>query len=90
MSQRDLDAVALEFGVDERAEFGIDGGENLGELLDLGDGEAAGGEAFGHLEADVTGADDHGSLDAGRSRVRISAKVSPIECSRCTPSSGPR
>ena len=81
--------MAFELGVDERAEFGVDGGEHLGELLELGDGESAGGERFGHLEADVAGADDHRALDRFSSSVRMSAKVSPIECSRCTPSSGP-
>ena len=40
----DLDAVAVELGVDEGAEFGVDGGQHLGELLDLGDREAADGQ----------------------------------------------
>ena len=59
---RHLDAVTHELGVDERAEFGVDGGEHLGQLLDLGNGEAAGDERLGHLEPDVTGADDHRSF----------------------------
>ena len=32
-----VDAVPVEFGVDERAEFGVDGRQHLGEHLDLGD-----------------------------------------------------
>ena len=35
--QCDLDAVALELGVDERAELGVDGRQHLGQLLELGD-----------------------------------------------------
>ena len=64
----DLDAVAGEFGVDQGAEFGVDGGQDLGQHLDLGDGDAAGGESFGHLQADVAGADDERGrgLDARR------------------------
>ena len=54
----DLDAVAGEFIVDERAEFGVEGGEHLGASLELGDGHAAGDEGFGHLQADIAGADD--------------------------------
>ena len=56
---RDLDVVALELGAHERAELGVDGGEHLGQLLDLGHGEAARDERLGHLESDVSGADDH-------------------------------
>ena len=51
--------MAFELGVDERAELGVDGGQHLGELLDLGDREPAGRERLGHLEPDVAGADDH-------------------------------
>jgi hypothetical protein len=35
-----FDAVVCEFGVDERAEFGIDGWQHLRQLLHLGDREA--------------------------------------------------
>ena len=41
------------------AEFGVDGGQDLGQLFHLGDGQPAGGERVGHLQADVAGADDH-------------------------------
>ena len=66
----DLDAVAVEFGVHQGAEFGIDGRQHLGEHLDLGDGDASGGEPFGHFQADVAGADDESGrgldpVDAG-------------------------
>jgi hypothetical protein len=43
---------------DERPEFSVEGGEHLGELLDLGDLDPSGDEGFGHLQADVAGADD--------------------------------
>ncbi|SKZ13978.1 Uncharacterised protein [Mycobacteroides abscessus subsp. abscessus] len=42
----------------ECAEFGVDGGQHFGQRLDLRDFDAAGGEAFGHFQADVSGADD--------------------------------
>ena len=57
-----LDAVAFEFGVHQGAEFGIDGGQHLGEHLDLGDRDASGGQPFGHLQTDVAGADDESGL----------------------------
>ena len=65
-----LDAVAIEFGMYQRAEFRIDGRQHLGEHLHLGDGNASGGESFGHFEPDVASADDEGGrgfdpIDAG-------------------------
>ena len=54
----DLDAAGGELGVDEGAELRVDGGQHLGQLLDLGDGQAPGGQRVGHLQADVPGADD--------------------------------
>ena len=54
----DLDSVFGQFSVDQGAEFDIDGGQHFGQHLDLGDADAAGGESFGHLEADVSRADD--------------------------------
>jgi hypothetical protein len=42
----------------EGAELGVDGGGDLGESFELGDGDASGGEGFRHLEADVAGAND--------------------------------
>ena len=85
-----LDAVAGELVVDAGAEFGVDGGQDLRQLFHLGDGQAAGGERVGHFQADVSGADDHRRRRAGLLQGRvIRAKVSPMECSRCTPSAGP-
>jgi hypothetical protein len=52
---------------------------NLGEHLDLRDVDAAGSEAFGHLQADVAGADNQTVLGLMRSRLAVRAKVSPIE-----------
>jgi hypothetical protein len=40
---------------------GVDGRQDFGELLDLGDGQPAGGQCFGHFQADVPGADDNGA-----------------------------
>ena len=37
--------MALKLGADEGAELRVDGGQYLGELLDLGDGQAPGGQA---------------------------------------------
>ncbi len=58
----DLDAVAIEFGMHQGAEFRIDGRQHLGEHLDMGDGNASDGQPFGHLEPDVASADDEGGL----------------------------
>ena len=51
-------AVPGQFGVDQRAELGVDGGQYLGELFHLGDGQPADGQGVGHFQADVPGADD--------------------------------
>jgi hypothetical protein len=45
----DRNAVSGQFGVDERSELGIDGRQDFGKHLDLGDLDAAGGQALGHL-----------------------------------------
>ena len=79
----DLDAVAFEFGVHQGAEFGVDGGQHLGEHLDLGDRDAAGGEAFGHLQADVAGADDERGrgldpVDAGGQGEGVAHRVQQV------------
>ena len=58
-----VDAVLVELGADECAELGVDGWEHFRELLDLGHGDAACDERLGHLESDVSGADDHRSSD---------------------------
>ena len=84
-----LDAVGGQFGVHQRAQLGVNGGQHLGQLFHLGDRDAADGQGFGHFQADVAGADDDRLAGAAFSRVRMTANVSPIECSRCTPSSGP-
>ena len=81
---RDSDAVAFELGVDEGAEFGVDGGQHLGELFDLCDGESACGRGFGHLEADVAGADDDRSLDRlslerAHQRERVAHRVQQVD-----------
>ena len=59
-----------EFGVDQRAEVRVDGGQDLGELFHLGHGQAADGQGVGHFQADVPGADDdragRGGLFQGR------------------------
>ena len=54
----DFDTVAFELGVHQGAEFGVDGGQDFGQRFDLGHADAAGGEGFGHLQADVAGADN--------------------------------
>lgn len=48
--------------MDQGAEFGVDGGEHFGKRFDLGHGDAAHGERFGHFQADVSGTDDHRRL----------------------------
>ena len=63
-------AVAIEFGMHQGAEFGVDGGQHLGKQLDLGDSDAPGGEALGHFQPDVASADDESCrgfdpIDAG-------------------------
>ena len=54
----DFDATAGQLVVDQGAQVGIDGGEDLGELFELGDREPAHRQGLGHFEADVPGADD--------------------------------
>ena len=48
-----VDAAGCQFGVHQGAELRVDGGQHLGQLLDLGHGQAAGGQRLGHLQADV-------------------------------------
>jgi hypothetical protein len=52
------DGVFVQLGVDESAECRVDGRENLREHFDLGDLQTPSSESFGHLEPDVSGADD--------------------------------
>lgn len=54
----DGDAVLLELGSDHARQFGVEGGEDFTAALQLRDLHPAGGECFGHLQADVAGADD--------------------------------
>ena len=42
-----------------RAQLRVDGGQHLGQLLDLGDRQPPRDQGLGHLQADVAGADDH-------------------------------
>jgi hypothetical protein len=55
---QDLHAAGGQFGTDQRTEFGVDGGQHLGQLFHLGDLQAAAGQGVGHFQADVPGADD--------------------------------
>ncbi len=45
----DLHVVPVQLGVHQRAQLGVDGREDLGQHLHLGDGDAAGGQTLGHL-----------------------------------------
>ena len=53
-----LDSLAVQLVVHERAELQVDGRKHLRQLFHLGDEQSACSERFGHLEADVAGADD--------------------------------
>ena len=57
-ARQHLDAVSGQFGVDQRAELRVHGGQHLGQLLHLGNLKPADGQGIGHLQADVPGADD--------------------------------
>ena len=50
-----LDAAANEFCVDEGAEFGIDGRQDLRQLLHLDDRQPARRERLGQLKTDAAG-----------------------------------
>jgi hypothetical protein len=54
----DLDAVLDELGADQAAQLRVDGGEDLGQLLDLGDREPPRDQGLRHLQPDVAGPDD--------------------------------
>jgi hypothetical protein len=61
-----------EVALDRRGELGVQGArEHLRELLDHDHLQAAGGQGFGHLQADVPGADD----DRCRSRRELADGV---------------
>jgi hypothetical protein len=57
--------VATQLLTEQLAEVEVDGGHDRGGLLDQGDGEAAGGERLGHLQADVAATHDHYRAGAG-------------------------
>ena len=59
------DAARLQLGVDQGAELRVDGGQHLGQLLDLGDRQAAHGQRVGHLQPDVARADDDRAVRRG-------------------------
>ena len=84
-----VDAVAFEFGVHQGAEFGVDGRQHLGQHLDLGDGDAAGGQRLRPSPVRRSRRRRSARSSVGcRSRLAVRAKVSPMECNRCTPSRG--
>ena len=70
---------------DELAELLIDRAEYGRQLFDERDVDAAVGERVGHLDADVSGADDdrvaHGSLSSSA----LTAKLWSMVWSTCTP-----
>jgi hypothetical protein len=53
-----VDVVAGQLVGDQRGQGRVDGGEHLSQLLHDGDVQATGGKGFGHLQAEVAGADD--------------------------------
>jgi hypothetical protein len=54
-----------ERGSHVRADPWVDGGQHFGRLFEDGDAHAALQEGFGHLQPDVAGSDDHGSVGGG-------------------------
>ncbi len=60
--------MAGEFAAHQGAQLRVDGGQYLGQLLHLDDRQPPGGQGLGHLQADVTGADNHRA--AGRDLVQ--------------------
>ena len=86
----DFDPVRLELGPHQSPQFGVDGGQDLRELLDLGHRQATDRQGLGHLQTDVAAPTITARAGAVSSSVRMTAKVSPMECRRWTPSSGPR
>jgi hypothetical protein len=58
----------------------VDGGQYLGQLLHLGDPQAADGQGVGHFQADVSGADDDRAgrrslLQGGHDGERVAHRV---------------
>jgi hypothetical protein len=54
-----MDPMAAELLAQQPGQFEVDGGHDRRGLLHQGDGQAAGGEGLGHLQADVATPDDH-------------------------------
>ncbi len=77
---------AGQFGVDQGAECGVDGGQHLGQLFHLGDRQAAGGQGVGHFQADVPGADD----DRGGRGGGLRGCASPRRCRPSSAAGAPR
>ena len=50
-----------QLGVDKAAELQIDSRQDFGQLLNLGDPQAAGRQGFGHLQAHIAGTNDDGA-----------------------------
>ena len=72
-----------QFGVDQRAQLRINGGQHLGQLLHLGHLEPADGQRVGHFQADVPGADDDragrgGLLQGGHDGERVAHRVQQV------------
>ena len=78
-----------ELGVDQAAELRVHGRQHLGQLLDLGDGHPRVVRASAISRPMYPAPTMIALAGAVSSRVRMSANVSPMECSRCTPSPGP-
>ena len=58
-------AAGFQLGADQGAELAVDGGQHLGELLELGHPQSPGGQRVGHLQADVARADDDRAAGRG-------------------------
>ena len=86
-------AAGFQLGADQGAELAVDGGQHLGELLELGHPQSPGGQRVGHLQADVARADDdraagrgvlQGAHD-GEGVVHRVQKVHPVGGARVRP-----
>ena len=78
-----LDAAGGQFGVDQRAQLRVHGGQHLGELFHLGNLEPADGQGVGHFQADVPGADDDragrgGLLQGGHDGEGVAHRVQQV------------
>src|SRR6516225_4270671 len=79
-----LPTVDPEVGaLDQGADFGVDGGQHLGQLLHLGHLQPADGQRVGHFQADVPGADDDragrgGLLQGGHDGEGVAHRVQQV------------